>query len=273
MPAMSDPHLLVDVEDGVAVVTMNRPERMNAMTPEMVVRMAEAWTTVAADPSVRVAVVTGAGEKAFTVGADLGRLIPLLTGARAPDDEWDEAMLAEPRLLAQALMRTTEFSIPVIAAVRGFALAGGTELALACDLRVAGDNSQFGLTEVARGIIPAMGSLARLPRQIPYARAAEIVLIGDRIPAAEAMAMGLLNRVVPAAEVLEVAMGLARRMAENGPLAMRKAKEAMVRSSGRSLEEAFKIENECARAVMASQDAREGPRAFMEKRKPQFTGQ
>jgi enoyl-CoA hydratase/carnithine racemase len=269
---MSEPHLLLDVDDGVAMVTLNRPDRMNAMTPEMVVRLAQVWERVTADPSVRVAVVAGAGDRAFSVGADLGRLIPLLTGARDPEDEWDEAMKADPRMLGRALMRTTEFHIPVIAAVRGFALAGGTELALACDLRVAGTDSQFGLTEVTRGIIPAMGSLARLPRQIPYARAAEIVLIGDRIPAEEAMAMGLLNRIVPPDDVLPTAMGLARRIAENGPLALRKAKEAMVRSSGRPLEDAFKVENECAKSVMASEDAREGPRAFMEKRKPNFTG-
>jgi len=269
---MGQPHLLFEVNEGIAQLTLNRPDKLNTMTPEMVVRLAEAWRAVADDGSVRVAVITGAGEKAFSAGADLASLIPLLTGARQPEDEWDERLTANRRLLGQALMRSTDFYVPVIAAVRGFALAGGTELALACDLRVAGTDSEFGLTEVSRGIIPAMGSLARLPRQISWSMAAEIMLVGDRISAADAYRTGLVNRLVTPEDVLPTALQLAIRMAENGPLAMRKAKEAMLRGSGRPLREAFKVETECAGAVMASQDAREGPRAFMEKRKPVFTG-
>lgn len=269
---MADPHLLLDIASGIARLTLNRPDKMNALSPEMVVRLAKAWDDIEADPTVRVAVVTGSGERAFCSGADLGRLIPLFTGAREPEDEWDERLRAEPRLLNRALLRTVEYSVPLIAAVRGFALAGGTELVLACDLRIAATDSEFGLTEVSRGIIPAGGGLARLPRQVPYARAAEMVLVGDRMPASEALAMGLVNRVVPSGEVVATADELARRMAANGPLAMRKAKEAMVRSSGRPLDDGFRIENDCSRVVMASGDAREGPRAFMEKRAPRFTG-
>jgi enoyl-CoA hydratase/carnithine racemase len=269
---MAEPHLLFDVHDGVARLTMNRPEKLNAISPEMTVRLAEAWDAVAADPDVRVALLTGAGERAFSAGADLARLIPLLTRSRSPEDEWDERLLAEPRLFDRALLRTTTFTTPVIGAARGFALAGGTELLVACDLRVAAHDSEFGLTEVSRGLIPAGGSLARLARQVPWARAAEIILVGDRIPASEALAMGFVNRLVAPDEVLPTAEALARRMAENGPLAMRKAKEAMVRSNGRPLEDAFKIENECWAAVLASEDAREGPQAFVEKRKPVYTG-
>lgn len=269
---MAESHLLLEIVEGIARLTLNRPEKMNALSPEMIVRLAEAWDTVATEPTVRVALLTGAGDRAFCSGADLGRLIPLFTGARQPEDEWDEKLRAEPRLLNRALLRNAEFSVPLIAAVRGFALAGGMELVLACDLRIAATDSEFGLTEVSRGIIPAGGGLARLPRQVPYARAAEIVLVGDRIPAAEALSMGLVNRLVPSDEVLSAARALAARMAANGPLAMRKAKEAMIRSSGSPLDEGFRIENECSRVVMASEDAREGPLAFMEKRAPRFTG-
>lgn len=269
---MGEPHLVFGVADGIARLTLNRPDKRNALSPEMVVRLAEAWDQVAADPAVRVALLTGAGDVAFCSGADLGRLIPLFTGGRPPEDEWDERLRSEPGLLDRALLRTTSFPVPVVAAARGYAVAGGMELLLASDLRVVADDSELGLTEVSRGILPAGGGLSRLGRQVPWARAAEIVLVGDRIPASEALAMGLVNRVVPSAEVLPVAEALARRMAENGPLALRAAKEVMVTSNGRPLDEAFAIESRAAAVVMRSDDAREGPLAFMEKRKPVFTG-
>ena len=270
----SPPALLVDIDDasGIATLTLNRPEKLNSLNPELVCRLADAWDQVADDPAIRVAIVTGAGERAFCTGADLGRLIPLFTGARAPDDEWDERLRGDRHLLDKALLRRTDFTVPVIAAIRGFAVAGGTELMLGTDLRIAADDSEFGLTEVSRGIIPAGGGLARLARQVPWAKAAEIVLVGDRISAAAALQMGLVNRIVPADDVLDEARALARRMAENGPLAMRKAKEVMITSNGRPFDEAYTIESRAAGVVMSSADAIEGPRAFMEKRKPKFTG-
>lgn len=266
------PHLLVERGDGIVTLTLNRPDKLNALSPEMLCRLADAWDDVAADPTIRVAVVTGAGDRAFCTGADLGRLIPLFTGARPPEDEWDERLRADLSLLDKALLRRTDFSVPVVAAVRGFALAGGTELVLGTDLRIAAEDAEFGLTEVARGIIPAGGGLARLARQVPWAKAAEIVLVGDRISARDALAMGLVNRLVPASDVVAVARRLAERMAANGPLAMRKAKEVMLVSNGRPFEEAFAIESRAAGVVMRSDDAVEGPRAFMEKRAPRFTG-
>ena len=268
---MTEPHLLLDIDGGVARVTLNRPEKRNALSPEMVCRLADAWDAVAADPEVRVAVLTGSGDT-FCAGADLGRLIPLFTGARPPEDEWDQRVRDDPKLLDRALMRTTTTTVPVVAAARGYAVAGGMELLLASDLRVVADDSELGLTEVSRGILPAGGGLSRLARQVAWAWASEIVLVGDRIPAAQALAIGLVNRVVPAADVLATAEALAERMARNGPLAMRKAKEVMVTSNGRPLDEAFRIESRAAGVVMASDDAREGPLAFMEKRTPRFTG-
>jgi enoyl-CoA hydratase len=270
---MSADVVVFGVDNGIARVTLNRPEKMNALNPEMIVRLARCWDEIAADPTVRVVILTGAGERTFCAGADLGRLTPLLMRARTAEDEWDEALLAEPKLLNRALLRLTEFNTPVIGALRGTIVAGGMELALACDLRIVADDSQLGLVEVTRGLIPAAGGIARLSRQVASAAAAELLLIGDRISASEAYRIGLVNRVVPSNEVLPTAEQMAQRMSKNSPLAMRKAKEAMLASSGRSLEEAFGVEDACIKVVLRSADAKEGSRAFMEKRQSNFTGQ
>lgn len=269
---MSEPALLFDPTPPVARITLNRPAKRNALDAEMVVRLADAWTEVEADLEIRVVVLTGAGDAAFCAGADLASLIPLLTRARQAADEWDERLLAQPKLMNQALLRTTDVSTPVIVAVRGFALAGGTELVLASDLRVVSDDAHLGLTEVRRGLVPAGGGTVRLPRQIPRARAAELLLLGDHLGANDALALGLVNRVVPSHEVVPCAEALAARMAENGPLALRKIKETMSRADGVPLADAFAVEDDAARVVMRSNDAKEGPRAFAEKRAPRFTG-
>jgi enoyl-CoA hydratase/carnithine racemase len=264
--------VLHQVADGVAEVTLNRPEKMNALTPEMICRLADAWEAIQADPLVRVAILTATGDRAFSAGADLGRLSTLLTRAREPEDEWDERLRAEPKLLNRAMLRGTDLTTPVIAAARGAVVGGGMEMLLACDLRVVARESMLGLTEVKRGLIPAAGGVARVGRQVSAAHAAEILLVGEKVDAATAYRMGLVNRVVPTDQVLKVARELATAMAENGPLAMRAAKEGMVRSSGASLAEAFGVEDELIKTVLRSKDAREGSRAFMEKRRPRFTG-
>jgi enoyl-CoA hydratase len=269
----TDAPVLFSIDGGIASITLNRPAKMNALTPEMLVRLDRAWRTVQDDVTVRVAILTGAGERAFSAGADLGRLTPLLTRARSAEDEWDEALLADPKLLNRALLRGIDVTTPVIAAMRGNVVGGGMELMLACDLRVAGASAQFGLLEVRRGLIPAAGGVARVSRQITQARAAEILLVGDRISADDALSWGLINRVVADAEVDATARALAERMAENGPLAMRKAKQVMVESSGRPVLDAFANEDEAIKVILRSKDAREGSKAFMEKRRPDFTGQ
>lgn len=269
---MSEPHLLLDVRDGVAVLTMNRPEKRNALSPEMLVRMAQAWRQVRDDAAVRVAVLTGAGEKAFCSGADLGRLITLMTRQRGPEDEWDEQLLADKAAFADGLLRGFVLDKPVIAAIGGDALAGGTELVLATDLRIAAEGVTVGLTEVARGLIPGGGGVSRLPRQVPRAKAMEILLLGEPMPVEEAWRIGLVNEVLPREQVLDRALELAGRIAGNGPLAVRAIKEAVRRSEGTSLDEALAIESEVGVPVFTSNDAVEGPRAFMEKRPPRFTG-
>jgi enoyl-CoA hydratase/carnithine racemase len=265
--------ILYSAEGGIAQVTLNRPEKMNALNPEMIVRLARCWDDIEADSSIRAVILTGAGGRTFCAGADLGRLTPLLTRARPAEDEWDEALLGDPKILNRAMLRRTDFTTPVIGALRGAIVAGGMELALACDLRVVAEDSSLGLLEVKRGLIPAAGGIARLSRQVSWAVAAEMLLVGDRISAAEALRVGLVNRVVPSDDVLATAQGLAKQMAENSPLAMRKAKEAMLGCSGRPIDEAFAVEDSCIKVVLRSADAKEGSRAFIEKRKPNFSGQ
>src|ERR1700691_1018298 len=266
------PALIFEKRNHVAYLTMNRPEVHNSLNPEMLVSLAAAWKEIDGDDAIRATIVTGAGKVAFSAGADLGKLIPLFTGARKPEDEWDRKLLAERKLGDIALLRGYDMDKPVISAVNGFCIAGGMEFIQGTDLRVAADDASFGLQEVKWAIIPAAGSLARLQRQIPYCKAMEILLTGNRIDAQEAWRLGLVNYVVPQEQLMAKAEELAATIAQNGQLAVRKIKEAVRRTSGRPYEEAFKIENEIAREVMKSEDAKEGPRSFMEKRKPNYKG-
>jgi enoyl-CoA hydratase len=273
VPTSSDPHLLVEVDDGVMTLTMNRPAARNALSPEMLVRLARAWYEFRDTRDLRVAILTGAGDADFCAGGDLKRTMPLLTGARQPEDEWDHALMANLTQFTDAILRGFALYKPVIAAVNGNALGGGTEMTNACDLRVASAHAVFGTPEAKVGLLPGGGSISRLPRQIPYAKAMEILLLGEPFSAAEALAMGLVNYVVPHGELMDRARALATRLAANGPLAVRKIKEGVLRTSGLPLAQALAIEDEVATAVMVSKDAREGPRAFKEKRKPRFVGE
>jgi len=267
------PDLIYAKRDGIVTLTLNRPERHNAFSPQMMVQLAAAWHEFRDDPEARVAILTGAGSEAFCSGGDLELLIPLITGARQPQDEWDRKLTADLRQILTAILRPFELYKPVIAAVNGHAVAGGCEILQATDLRVASKRATFGLAEAQRGLVPGGGSMVRLPRQVPYCKAMEILLLGDRISAEEAHRIGLVNEVVEPEDVLPRARALAERLVRNGPLALRKIKEVVLRTNGIPLAAAFEIENECSAAVMASKDAREGPRAFREKREPVFKGE
>ena len=264
--------ILIERQDGIAIVTLNRPEKRNALSPEMVVRLAAFWREVVDDHAVRVIVVTGAGDQAFSAGGDLGSLIPLMMQTREPEGEWEERFAADRKQLGAALLRNASFFKPVIAAINGHAHAGGAEFVMSTDLRVMSRAATLAVTEVRRGLIASGGSLVRMPRQLPWAHAAELLLLGEPVDAERALAMGLVNRVVAPAEVLPTALDLARRMSLGAPVALEKSKEVMVRSSGRPLEEAFAIETQCTKDNAATDDAKEGPRAFMEKRAPVFRG-
>jgi enoyl-CoA hydratase len=266
------PALLIEIRGHVAYLTMNRPQVHNALDPELIVRLSQAWQELRADDRVRVVILTGAGDKAFSAGADLGTLIPLLSGARAPEDEWDRKVLNSPEVVDHAQLKNMEFFKPVIAAVNGFCIAGGMEMMQATDLRVAVDSATFALQEVKWGIAPLGGSIARLPRQMPWCKAMEVLLTGNRFDAQEAWRLGLVNYVVAREGLMARAEELAAAIADNGPLAVRVIKEGAIRCSGTTLAESFKIEGELRAVIEASEDMKEGPRAFMEKRKPLFKG-
>jgi enoyl-CoA hydratase len=265
-------HLLVERLAEVAIVTLNRPEKRNALSPEMVVKLAAFWDEVAQDDEVRAIVVTGAGDQAFSSGGDLGSLIPLMMRTRPPQGEWEERFSADRKALGRALLRGAPFFKPVIAAINGHAHAGGAEFVLATDLRVMADTATLAVTEVRRGLIASGGSLVRLPRQVPWAHAMELLLLGEPVSADRAHQMGLVNWIVPQHQVLDKALEIARKVSLGAPVALEKTKEVMVRSSGLPLDEAFAIETQCTKENAAMADAKEGPRAFMEKRAPVFRG-
>ncbi|WP_310462289.1 enoyl-CoA hydratase-related protein [Sphaerotilus sp.] len=263
----------VEVREAILTITLDAPERRNALTPEMLCRLADAVLAFAADPDLRVAVITGVGYRAFCAGGDLARTLPLMTGSRPPEDDWDRRVLDDPQVLAASGLRDFALDKPVIAAINGACMAAGFELMLGTDIRIAAEHATFGLPEVQRAVLPFAGSMVRLPRQIPQALAMELLLTGEPISAAEAWRIGLVNRVVAADRVMPVAMGMAERIARNGPLAVQAVKRTVRQASGQPLDAGFQMENEAKRQVLSTEDAREGPHAFMEKRPPVYRGQ
>jgi E-phenylitaconyl-CoA hydratase len=249
-------------EGDVALITIDRPERLNAMDAEHYRLLSEAWIQVRDDRAIRAAVITGAGEKAFSTGADLKDFIPAPEGL---EGFWETQR-------DQLLNRGLEVWKPIVAAVEGYCLGGGMTLLLGTDLRVAGAGASFGLSEVARGVIPGNGGSQRILRQLPHAIGMELLLTGDRIDAVAAERWGLVNRVVGDGEALATAMALAHRVAANAPLAVQAAKELALRSYELPLPTGLRFEQTVLRLLQFSEDAQEGPAAFAERRPPRFTG-
>jgi E-phenylitaconyl-CoA hydratase len=250
------------VQDGIATITINRPERLNAMDAEHYQALSDAWVRVRDDPAVRVAVITGAGERSFTTGADLKSFIPAAPSLA-------ELMLTQQ---GQLLNRGLEVWKPVIAAVNGYCLGGGMTLLLATDIRVAAEHATFNVAEVKRGVFAANGGTQRLARQLPHAIAMELLLTGDAIDAATAERWGLVNRVVPMAALMETAFDYARRIAANAPLAVQATKELALRSRDVDLATGLRLEQIMLRHLQGTEDVQEGTRAFAEKRPPRFQG-
>src|SRR6476469_10382682 len=239
---------------------MNRPEARNALSAEMLKIMLEAWDRVDEDPSIRCCVLTGAGG-AFCAGADL----KAMTTSHPGETSFDAARI-EPLLTGRRLTK------PLIAAVEGPAVAGGTEILQACDIRVAGESARCGVSEARWGLLPLDGSALRLPRQIPYTVAADLLLTGRHITAAEALEIGLIGHVVPDGRALGRALEIAEQIAANGPVAVRAILRAIRETEGMPENDAFAAEARIGMAVFGSEDAKEGPRAFAEKRPPRFRG-
>lgn len=268
---MSDP-VRFEVHDSIATITLNAPASRNALTPQMLCMLADVFQNYAADDDLRVAIITGSGDRAFCAGGDLARTLPLMTGARAPEDEWDRRLLSDPVVLAASGLRDFALDKPVIAAINGACMAAGFELLLGTDIRVCAEHATFALPEVTRALIPFAGSLARLPRQITHCLAMEILLTGEPFSALDALRFGLVNRIVPANQVLATARSIAEKIARNGPVAVKAVKHTVMAASGISLKEAYDLEDKAKALVMASDDAREGPIAFMEKRAAVYHG-
>lgn len=261
---MSQPHCLVELVGHTLVVTMNRPEARNALSGEMLALMADAWDRVNEDPEVRVAILTGAGGY-FCAGADLKAM-----SSSSPSDKFESGEF-DPSVI-KSLLKGFRLTKPLIAAVEGPAIAGGTEILQATDIRVAGESARFGVSEPKWGLYPLGGSAVRLPRQIPYTVAADLLLTGRHIKAPEAKEIGLIGHVVPDGEALAKAHELAGLIAANGPLAVQAVLRTMRDSEGKHENDCWKDDARVGAAVFASDDAKEGPRAFGEKRTPQFTG-
>ena len=265
---MNTDHCLVERDGPILIVTLNRPEAKNALSPGMLLGMYRAWRELDADDALRAAILTGRGD-VFCAGADLKTM-----GPNQQDDEFQQFMKEVPDIHWQALLRHNRPMKPLIAAVEGFAVAGGTEILQGTDIRVAARDATFGITEAKRGLFPLGGSSVRLRRQIPYTIAAELLLTGRHMSAQEALDFGLVGRLVPPGEALAEAKSIAQEICETAPLSI-KALMKMLREVDGSYHEteALERELEVGQPVFGTKDAREGPRAFAEKRKPEFTGE
>jgi len=266
---VTEPAVIVEKNGHVLIVTLNRPEKRNAINCESMCRLYDAWHQLDEDDELRVAILTGKGTT-FCAGMDLSEIGKM--GKGLPENEYMERALKEPGLIYGAWLKTYRPGKPVILAVEGFARAGGTEILQGTDIRVAGESAVFGVTEVQRGLFPMAGSTVRLRRQIGYAVAAEMLICGEDLPAKRAYELGLVNHVVPDGQALAKAREIAERIAKNGPLAVKAIVATLRQTETLPEEEAFAIEQKHGMVVMGSEDAREGPRAFLEKRAPVFKG-
>ena len=255
--------IIFEKKDGIARVTFNRPEVMNARNRQMRAEIIQAMTEIRNDSEIRVAILTGAGDRSFSAGRDLKEAAqekrPIIESRQQKLERGDTETIAN-------------LNKPIIAAINGYALGGGLEMALACDIRVAVDEAKLGLPEVTRGMIPGSGGTQRLSRLIGLGKALELILTGAVLEAHEALRLGLVNKVVPRSELMSAAEEYARKIASNGPLAVVLAKEAVRKGYELPLEDGLRLEADLSALLQTSEDIKEGARAFVEKRPPQFRG-
>lgn len=259
----------------IAILTINRPEARNSLDFETTGQLANAWLDFRDDPNLRVAIVTGAGDRDFCVGADLKKFIPAVT------EQVEELASGEKSLLGDeypwnaplvAVLREGDIWKPIIGAVNGICSSGGLEMLQGTDIRIAAEHATFSIAEPKRGLFPGGGSTVRLPRQIPFVRAMEILLTCEFINAQQAYEIGLINRVVPKEELMDTAMEIAETICQNAPLAIQAVKRSVRKGMNLSMDKALDLELKIAAEVFMTEDAKEGPRAFAEKRKPIWKG-
>ena len=256
------PDAIIELRGHTLVLTLNRPEARNALSTEMLSIMVEAWDRVDSDPDVRSCILTGAGGY-FCAGMDLKAATNKPPGDSFKDGSYDPSRI-------DSLLKGRRLTKPLIAAVEGPAIAGGTEILQATDIRVAGESAKFGVSEAKWSLYPMGGSAVRLPRQIPYTLAADILLTGRHLTATEAKEMGLIGYVVPDGQALTKALEIAETINKNGPLAVQAILKSIRETEGMPENEAFTIDTQLGIQVFLSDDAKEGPKAFAEKRKPEF---
>ena len=259
-------NILFEVRNQIAFVTFNRPESMNAMNRQMMKELVDACRQVEEDAGIRVAIFTGAGEKAFSAGMDLKERSET---SFSPIERRQQKLSATVQTQTRAVAAITK---PTIAAIRGYCVGGGLEFALACDMRVAAEDAKLGLAEVKRGLIPGSGGTQRLPRTVGVAKALEICLTGDNVTGAEAQRLGLVNIAVPASDVLKAAEDLAARILRGAPMSVLFIKEAIKKGVELSLDEGYRLESDLSAMIATTEDSKEGPRAFAEKRAPVWKG-
>jgi enoyl-CoA hydratase len=260
----NEPHAIVEQRGHTLIVTMNRPASRNALSGEMLSIIVAAWDRVDNDPDIRCCILTGAGGY-FCAGMDLKAATAKPPGESFKDGSYDPSRI-------DGLLKGRRLSKPLIAAVEGPAIAGGTEILQATDIRIAGDSATFGISEARWSLYPMGGSAVRLVRQIPYTIACDLLLTGRHITAAEAKEMGLIGHVVPDGQALDKALEIAEVTSNNGPLAVQAILRSIRETEGLPENDAFKIDTQIGIQVFLSEDANEGPRAFAEKRPPQFKG-
>jgi enoyl-CoA hydratase/carnithine racemase len=258
--------ILYEVKNQIAFVTFNRPESMNAVNRQMARELVEACRQIDEDGAIRVAIFTGAGDRAFSAGMDLKERAE---GAASPIERRQQKLSATINTQSRAV---AAISKPTIAAIRGYCVGGGLEFALACDMRVSAEDAKLGLAEVKRGLIPGAGGTQRLPRTVGVAKALEICLTGDNVSGSEALRLGLVNIAVPASEVMTAAENLANRILKGAPMSVLFIKEAIKKGVELSLDEGFRLESDLSALVATTEDSKEGPRAFAEKRAPVWKG-
>jgi enoyl-CoA hydratase len=261
----------VERDGAVLTLTLNRPDKRNAFNAEVLVRLCDAWDLLDSDDELRVGILTGADGN-FSAGADLDRLVGALLSGKPTENEFEERIKEDFTLIYKGFLKDHYVKKPIVAAVEGYCYAGGMEILQAFDIRVAAEDAQLAVSEVQRGLFPMSASTIRLPRQIPYTVAMDMLLVGTPITGQRAYDIGLVGHVTPKGGALARARELADQLAANGPLAVRNIKASVIENLEKTEADAFEREGQLGMEVMASQDAKEGPKAFLEKRTPNFTG-